>query len=64
MPWIEEVSDLDGGPGYPIITGDYSHGARWASSAIVPGTVLQAPTLVFKKLDPSIVDEELARLEG
>ena len=24
MPRLEEVDDLDGGPGYPVITGDYS----------------------------------------
>jgi methionyl-tRNA synthetase len=64
MPRIEEVDDLDGGPAYPIITGDYTTGAKWAPSAIAPGTPLQAPTPVFKKLDPSIVDEELARLGG
>jgi methionyl-tRNA synthetase len=64
MPRIDEVSDLDGGPGYPIITGDYTQGAKWASSPVVAGTPLRAPTPVFKKLDPSIVDEELARLEG
>ena len=29
MPSIVEVSDLDGGPDYPILTGDYSVGARW-----------------------------------
>jgi methionyl-tRNA synthetase len=23
MPRIDEVDDLDGGPGYPVITGDY-----------------------------------------
>ena len=27
MPEIREVDDLDGGPGYPIITGDYTVGA-------------------------------------
>ena len=64
MPRVEEVEDLDGGPAYPIITGDYASGARWAPAAIRPGTPLQAPTPVFKKLDPSIVDEELARLGG
>ena len=64
MPRIEEVDDLDGGPAYPIITGDYTAGARWASTTITPGTELKAPTPVFKKLDPSIVDEELARLGG
>ena len=31
---------------------------------IAVGTLLSAPTPVFRKLDPSIVDEELARLEA
>jgi methionyl-tRNA synthetase len=64
MPRIVEVDDLDGGPAYPILTGNYADGAKWESVAIVPGTPLKAPTPVFKKLDPSIVDEELARLAG
>jgi methionyl-tRNA synthetase len=64
MPEIREVSDLDGGPGYPIITGDYSLGARWESVPLVTGRPLAPPKPVFRKLDPSIVDEELARLTG
>lgn len=62
MPEIREVEDLDGGPGYPVITGDYTTGARWESVPIEAGRALAAPKPVFKKLDPSIVDEELARL--
>jgi methionyl-tRNA synthetase len=64
MPSIVEVDDLDGGPGYPILTGDYTIGAKWAPVDIVAGVPLSAPTPVFRKLDPSIVDEELARLAG
>jgi len=62
MPEIHEVSDLDGGPGYPILTGDYTVGAKWESVPLAVGRALQPPKPVFKKLDPSIVDEELARL--
>jgi methionyl-tRNA synthetase len=62
MPEIREVSDLDGGPDYPIITGDYSTGARWRSEPIEVGRPIAAPKPVFSKLDPSIVEEELARL--
>jgi methionyl-tRNA synthetase len=62
MPEIHEVSDLDGGPGYPILTGDYAVGAKWESVPLEVGRPLQPPKPVFKKLDPSIVDEELARL--
>ena len=64
MPRIVEVDDLDGGPSYPVLTGDYTEGARWESAPIVAGTPLAAPKPVFRKLDPSIVEEELARLEG
>jgi methionyl-tRNA synthetase len=62
MPVIEEVEDLDGGPPYPILTGDYSGTPRWEHRPIVPGTPVGKPTPVFTKLDPSVVDEELARL--
>ncbi|TBL27240.1 MULTISPECIES: methionine--tRNA ligase [unclassified Micromonospora] len=64
MPVIEEVDDLDGGPGYPVLTGDYTQGARWESVPLAVGRPLAAPKPVFRKLDPSIVDEELARLES
>jgi methionyl-tRNA synthetase len=64
MPSIVEVEDLDGGPGYPVLTGDYGQGARWRSVPVTAGTPLAPPKPVFKKLDKSIVDEELARLGG
>src|SRR4051794_39889011 len=64
MPSVVEVSDLDGGPDYPVLTGDYTAGGRWEPMTLQPGTKLAAPTPVFRKLDPSIVEEELARLGG
>ena len=64
MPQIVEVEDLDGGPAYPVLTGDYAVGARWESVPIEAGRPLAAPKPVFRKLDPSIVEEELARLEA
>jgi methionyl-tRNA synthetase len=62
MPEIREVDDLDGGPGYPVITGDYRVGARWESVELPAGRPLAAPKPVFRKLDPVIIEEELARL--
>jgi len=67
LPEIREVDDLDGGPGYPVLMGDYRLGetmAAWASSPIVPGTVIPAPSPIFRKLDDSVVEEELARLKA
>jgi methionyl-tRNA synthetase len=63
MPRIDEV-DEDGGPSYPVITGDYSGTPRWESAPIQPGTPLATPVPLFAKLDPALADEELARLEA
>jgi methionyl-tRNA synthetase len=64
MPEIREVEDLDGGPPYPILAGEYSGFPAWARRPVAPGTKVDKPAPVFTKLDPSIVDEELARLAG
>jgi len=67
MPRIDEVDDLDGGPGYPVLQGNYRRGETlpaWGRTPIVPGTPLPPPSPVFRKLDDSVVAEELARLEG
>ncbi|MGI8695400.1 MAG: methionine--tRNA ligase [Mycobacteriales bacterium] len=61
QPQLREVQEA-GGPNYTVLMGDYDTGARWESTPIVAGTPLAAPTPIFRKLDPSIVDEELARL--
>ena len=61
MPHVEEV-DEEGGPPYPVITGHYDGAARWASQPLRAGTPLATPVPLFTKLDPSVVDSELARL--
>jgi methionyl-tRNA synthetase len=68
MPHVEQVSELDPGSGaglttYPVITGDYSSTPAWESRPVVVGTPVAKPTPIFTKLDPSVVEEELARLE-
>ena len=64
MPRIEEVDDLDGGPGYPVITGEYSGAPAWRRRPVEVGTPMGKPTPVFTKLDVSVVEEELARMAG
>ncbi len=64
MPRIEEVQDLDGGAGYPIITGDYTAVPEWRRHRLVVGATVAKPTPIFTKLDPSIVEDELARLSS
>ncbi|MER7283536.1 methionine--tRNA ligase [Dactylosporangium sp. NPDC000244] len=64
MPEIREVEDLDNGLSYPVLMGDYTVGTKWEPVDIEAGTKLEAPTPVFKKLDESIVEEELARLQS
>jgi methionyl-tRNA synthetase len=61
MPRIETV-DEEGGPSYPVITGDYDSTFRWESRPVTVGTPLSTPAPLFKKLDDSVVDEEIARL--
>jgi methionyl-tRNA synthetase len=64
MPEIQQV-DEEGGPSYPIITGEYAAGhAVWEHRPITTGTPLAPPKPLFPKLDQKVVDEELARLEG
>ncbi|EAP97197.1 methionyl-tRNA synthetase [Janibacter sp. HTCC2649] len=66
MPVIEDVHGLDEGDkdrSYPIITGDYSATPRWESRPVAVGAPIAKPTGVFVKLDESVVDEELERLQ-
>jgi len=62
QPEVREVADLDDGHAYPILTGDYSSVGSWRSRPVQPGTPIEPPTPLFRKLDASVVDEELARL--
>jgi methionyl-tRNA synthetase len=62
-PRIETV-DEEGGPSYPVITGDYDAAFRWESRPVAVGTPLTVPAPLFTKLDQSVIDEEIARLAG
>lgn len=62
MPVLEEVTDLDDGRPYPVITGDYSATPGWEYQPVVVGTPVAKPTPVFTKFDPSVVEEEIERM--
>jgi len=54
---IRRVDDHD------VLTGDYAAWVgRWAPSELAPGTPLQEPRPLFRKLPPETAAEELARL--
>jgi methionyl-tRNA synthetase len=64
MPDLVEVDEPTavGSPSYSVLTGDYDTGARWESVPLEVGRRVEPPTPIFTKLDPAVVDEELARL--
>ena len=64
MPRVEEVTDLDDGRPYPVITGDYTSTPRWEPTPVPVGAPVAKPTPVFTKLDDSVVETELDRLRG
>jgi methionyl-tRNA synthetase len=64
MPRVVEVTDLDDGRPYPVITGEYSTTPPWAFTDVPVGAPVAKPTPIFTKLDDSVVEEELARLRG
>jgi methionyl-tRNA synthetase len=53
----------EGEDSHEILTGDYRPWVgSWAPSRLQPGTSLREPRPLFRKLDDSIVEEELARM--
>jgi len=64
MPRLEQVEDLDSGPGYPVVTGDYSATPRWEPRPVTVGTPIGKPVPVFTKFDPSVVEEEIDRMRA
>jgi methionyl-tRNA synthetase len=63
MVTVDEPTAV-GSPDYTVITGDYRTQAKWESVPIEAGRPLAPPAPIFAKLDPSVVDDELARLEA
>src|SRR6266545_2205745 len=59
---FREYAEEDGST-HRVLTGDYDTWiGRWAPSALPVGQKLQQPAPLFKKLDESVVADELARL--
>jgi methionyl-tRNA synthetase len=57
--------DEDEGRHHDVLTGDYAAWVgEWRPSELPPGRQLQAPEPLFRKLDGSVVEEELARMQG
>jgi len=55
----------DDGRTHEVLTGEYaSWVGSWEPSALAPGQKLQEPRPLFKKLDDSVVEDELRRLAG
>jgi methionyl-tRNA synthetase len=65
MPQLVEVDQetAAGSPSYWVLEGDYDTDARWESVPLPVGRPIAPPTPIFTKLDPAVIDEELARLE-
>jgi methionyl-tRNA synthetase len=59
---VREVAEEDGRT-HEVLTGDYaSWVGRWEPSALRAGQQLAEPRPLFRKLDESVVDEELRRM--
>ena len=58
---LREVAEE--GDSHVVLTGDYaSWVGTWAPSELTPGQALREPTPLFRKLDESVVEEELERM--
>jgi methionyl-tRNA synthetase len=65
MPDLVQIGEetAPGSPSYSVLMGNYDTGARWESVPLPVGRPVPPPTPVFTKLDPSVVGDELARLD-
>jgi methionyl-tRNA synthetase len=58
---LQEVEEE--GDRHVVLTGDYgSWVGSWTPSTLAPGQALREPTPLFRKLDESVVEEELERM--
>jgi methionyl-tRNA synthetase len=62
-PPVRRTVHEEDGSTHEVLTGEYRSSTAWAPTALAPGQKLREPQPLFKKLDPSIVDDELRRME-
>jgi methionyl-tRNA synthetase len=61
QPTVREYEEPDG-LRHSVLGGTYDTTPRWRPSTIEPGRRLAAPQPLFRKLDDSVVEEELTRM--
>jgi methionyl-tRNA synthetase len=62
-PQPEIATVTEDGESHLVLGADFPKQHEWGPSRIEPGRPLPPPVALFKKLDPKIVDQELARME-
>ncbi|MEP7105880.1 MAG: AIR synthase related protein, partial [Chloroflexota bacterium] len=63
MPSVTTVEEGAWGS-HRVIGGDYATAPRWRPERLPAGHPLRPPVALYKKLDDSLVDDELRRMEG
>ena len=63
QPSVREYVEQSGAR-HDVLGGDYESVDRWHPEPLPPGRPLAAPSPLYRKLDASVVDEELARMEA
>jgi methionyl-tRNA synthetase len=63
-PMPEVQSYDEDGASHDVLGGEYDAAPRWRPSRIEPGRPLTEPAALFRKLDDSVVDQELDRMRA
>jgi methionyl-tRNA synthetase len=62
-PMPVKVAAESAGDPHLILTGDYlTPEASWTASRLAPGQPLGEPVALFRKLEPALAEQELARM--
>jgi methionyl-tRNA synthetase len=63
IPEVREYTEPEG-DSHQVLTGDYEVRDRWSPEELPEGRPLPEPKPLYRKLDPKVVEEELARMEA